>query len=57
MPEAKLTTAEAYEAGYFGTVPDETPNEAYTVAGVTGGGAAPPAAGGADEAEPAAPEG
>jgi hypothetical protein len=25
---------EAAEKGYFGTVPDETPNEAYTVAGV-----------------------
>ena len=25
----------ANEQGYFGTVPDETPNEEYTVAGVT----------------------
>jgi hypothetical protein len=25
----------ANEQGYFGTVPDETPNEDYTVAGVT----------------------
>jgi hypothetical protein len=25
----------ANEQGYFGAVPDETPNEAYTVAGVT----------------------
>ena len=25
---------EANEQGYFGTVPDETPNEDYTVAGV-----------------------
>ena len=27
--------AEANDKGYFGTVPDETPNEDYTVAGVT----------------------
>lgn len=26
---------EANAKGYFGTVPDETPNDAYTVAGVT----------------------
>jgi len=26
---------EADAQGYFGTVPDETPNEAYTIAGVT----------------------
>ena len=26
---------EANAQGYWGTVPDETPNEAYTVAGVT----------------------
>ena len=25
----------ADKQGYFGTVPDETPNEAYTVSGVT----------------------
>jgi hypothetical protein len=27
--------AEAQEKGYFGTVPDQPPNEAYTLAGVT----------------------
>jgi len=27
----------AYEYGYSGYAPDDTPNEAYTVAGVTGG--------------------
>ena len=27
--------AEANEKGYFGQVPDETPNSEYTVAGVT----------------------
>jgi hypothetical protein len=30
-----VTHEDALEAGYFGWVPDETPNEAYTVAGVT----------------------
>lgn len=29
------TIESADEKGYFGTVPDEKPNEAYTVAGVT----------------------
>ena len=40
--EAKASNAslqsvfdEANEKGYFGTVPDETPNEDYTVEGVT----------------------
>lgn len=28
---------EANEKGYFGTVPDETPNENYTLAGVNSG--------------------
>lgn len=28
---------EANEKGYFGTVPDETPNENYTLQGVTSG--------------------
>jgi hypothetical protein len=38
MPEdPKVTTnlEEANEVGYLGQVPDPTPNEAYTVAGVT----------------------
>lgn len=36
-PSDKVVTdyEEALEAGYFGTVPDDTPNEAYTVQGVT----------------------
>ena len=36
-PNATLREAmeEADAQGYFGTVPDETPNEAYTIAGVT----------------------
>lgn len=29
------------EQGYRGTVPDQTPNSAYTVAGVTGGAKTP----------------
>ena len=35
--KAELQKAQdvADEQGYFGTVPDETPNEAYTVEGVT----------------------
>ena len=33
-PELQQAFDEANEKGYFGTVPDETPNEAYTVAGV-----------------------
>lgn len=28
---------EAHEHGYWGAVPDQEPNEVYTVAGVTGG--------------------
>lgn len=38
MPDDKkiiVDPEEALEVGYFGYVPDETPNEAYTVAGVT----------------------
>lgn len=36
-PSEKVVTTmeEALDAGYVGTVPDDTPNEAYTVAGVT----------------------
>jgi hypothetical protein len=32
---------EANEQGYFGTVPDPTPNENYTVKGVTSGAPTP----------------
>lgn len=35
--EAQRRTDEAEDKGYLGTVPDETPNEAYSVAGVTSG--------------------
>ena len=34
-PSLQAAFDEANEKGYFGTTPDETPNEAYTVAGVT----------------------
>ncbi len=34
MPKEALTYEEAHEVGYFGVVPDDTPNEAYTVSGV-----------------------
>lgn len=37
------TIEEATEKGYFGTVPDETPNEAYTVAGQVAGMSTPEA--------------
>lgn len=33
----KTPLEEATEKGYIGTVPDQTPNEAYTVRGVTSG--------------------
>lgn len=33
--EVQAKFDEAEEKGYFGTVPDETPNENYTLAGVT----------------------
>jgi hypothetical protein len=33
--EIQAAWDEANEQGYWGSVPDETPNEAYTVAGVT----------------------
>lgn len=35
--EQFVAPADGHEHGYWGYVPDETPNEAYTVAGVTGG--------------------
>lgn len=35
--------AEATDKGYVGSTPDETPNEAYTVAGVTRGARTPEA--------------
>lgn len=35
-PEKKvIDPKDAHEHGYWGWVPDETPNEAYTIAGVT----------------------
>lgn len=34
-PELQQAWDEANEKGYFGIVPDETPNADYTVAGVT----------------------
>lgn len=34
-PKVTTTLEEALEVGYLGSVPDSTPNEAYTVAGVT----------------------
>ena len=33
-PSLQAAFDEANAKGYFGTTPDETPNEAYTVAGV-----------------------
>lgn len=33
--EVQAKFDEAAEKGYFGSVPDETPNENYTLAGVT----------------------
>ena len=35
--EVQAKFDEANEKGYFGEVPDETPNENYTIAGVTAG--------------------
>jgi hypothetical protein len=35
--EVQAKFDEANEKGYFGTTPDETPNENYTLAGVTSG--------------------
>jgi len=34
-PKVTTNLEEANEVGYLGSVPDPTPNEAYTVAGVT----------------------
>jgi hypothetical protein len=34
--ELVVPLAEGHEHGYWGNVPDDTPNEAYTLAGVTG---------------------
>lgn len=33
--EVQAKVSEAEEKGYYGTVPDKTPNEAYTLRGVT----------------------
>lgn len=35
--EVQAKFDEANEKGYFGEVPDETPNENYTLSGVTSG--------------------
>lgn len=35
--EVQAVFDEANEKGYFGTTPDETPNENYTLQGVTSG--------------------
>ena len=35
--EVQAKFDEAEEKGYFGTTPDDTPNENYTVQGVTSG--------------------
>lgn len=35
--EVQAKFDEANEKGYFGTTPDETPNENYTLKGVTSG--------------------
>lgn len=45
---------EAHEHGYWGAVPDQEPNEVYTVAGVTGGSSrsdAKPSGAGKDRVE------
>jgi hypothetical protein len=39
--EAQRLADEANEKGYIGEVPDPTPNENYTVAGVTSGAPTP----------------
>lgn len=50
------TLEEANEAGYLGVVPDDTPNEAYTVAGVTSSDTAAEAdRAAADKSPPATP--
>jgi len=35
--EVQARFSDAAEKGYFGSVPDKTPNEHYTLAGVTSG--------------------
>ena len=49
----KVTTTleEAHEAGYLGEVPDDTPNEHYTVEGVTSGKETPESAHADEQAE------
>lgn len=39
--EVQAKFDEAAEKGYFGHAPDETPNENYTLAGVTSGKSTP----------------
>ena len=37
VDDVQVLFDEAAEKGYFGEVPDKTPNEAYTLAGVNAG--------------------
>lgn len=39
--EVQAKSDEATAKGYEGTVPDKTPNQAYTIQGVTGGAKTP----------------
>lgn len=39
--EMQAKSDEAQRKGYFGETPDPTPNEAYTIQGVTGGAPTP----------------
>lgn len=41
LAEVQAAVDQAQQQGYFGTVPDETPNRNYTVAGVTEGAPTP----------------
>jgi len=41
MPDKQNPLEEANEKGYLGEVADKTPNQAYTVAGVTKGAETP----------------
>lgn len=58
---AEETLDEGTRKGYLGTTPDQTPNEAYTVAGVTGGATTPetqdPGSDGSTKFDPDAPKG
>ncbi|HET7386853.1 MAG TPA: hypothetical protein VFJ19_09360 [Nocardioidaceae bacterium] len=39
--EVQAAVSEAEDKGYYGSTPDPTPNEAYTLAGVNAGQATP----------------